>query len=102
MPAIDRRSGSRGFLGSHARDIVLRETIRLEVGEAPVGVAEARSDGRGLLVRRDRILLPSDALQGMSERHMQIGGVWRGVEQLAIRCDCFLVPSETDARGCIE
>ena len=48
------------------------------------------------------LLLPSDGLQGVAERHMQFGGLRRLGEQPAIHRDRRLVFSEADARGRVE
>src|SRR5215475_14790870 len=37
-------SGAR-FLGAHGRDLLIREGVFLQIGEAPVGLAVARPDG---------------------------------------------------------
>ena len=63
MVAIDGVRGRRGFLGAHLRDLVLRKAIGLEIGEAPPGIAEARSGGGRHLVGFGRFLLPSDGLE---------------------------------------
>ena len=102
MVAIDRLCGRCSFLGAHVRDLVLRKAIGLEIGEAPPGIAEARSGGRRHLVGFDCLLPPSDGLKGVAERHVQFGGPRRRGEQLAIQRDRRLVFSEADARGCVQ
>src|ERR1700722_102161 len=45
MIAVNPRSARRGFCGAHAPDLVVCEAIGLEIGEAPIGVAEVRAGG---------------------------------------------------------
>src|SRR6516225_503606 len=98
MIAINRIKDRRTFFRAHARDLALREAIGLEIGEAPIGVAEARSDSCCLSVGFDGLLLPSDTLQRVSVCDMQHGGPWRSSEQLFIRPDRRAVLSKAGAR----
>src|SRR5215472_6871513 len=102
MVAVDWVRGRRGFLGAHASDLILRKAMGLKIGEAPVGIAEARSGGRRRLVGLGGLLLPSDALITVAERHVKFGGNRQLSEQLAIQRDGILVFSEAGARGRVE
>jgi hypothetical protein len=82
MVAIDGVCGKRGFPGTHARDLILRKAIHLEIGEASVGIAEARFYGRRRLVGVDGLPLPPDGLQGVAEQHMQVRGPRRPSENV--------------------
>src|SRR5262249_3887293 len=75
MIAINAVNGRRSFLGEHVRDLFVGKAISLEIGEAPVGVAEAGSQRCRASVGFDRFLRTSDTLQAVAECHMQFGGI---------------------------
>src|SRR5580693_2725999 len=63
MVSIDRLRRGRNLLASRTDDLLLREVVRLEIGKAPVCVAEAwREHGSGA-VALDRLLPTADRLQ---------------------------------------
>src|ERR1035438_10016427 len=88
--------GRRGFLRARVRDLVLRKAIGLEIGEAPPGIAEARSGARRHLVGCGRLLLPSEGLEGVAERHVQIGGPVNSWRYSAIACGASRRPCGSD------
>src|SRR5262252_2580676 len=63
MVAINILSARCSFRGAHTRDLVLRKTIALEIGKAPVSIAEAGSDGCRRMIGLDRFHLPSDCFE---------------------------------------
>src|SRR5262245_13252071 len=71
MVAIDGMSVPLAFLCTHASDLIPRKLVGFEIREAPVRIAEARSENRRHPVRLDSVFRTSDALQGMAEGDVQ-------------------------------
>jgi hypothetical protein len=62
-------SGLRSvFVSVHARDLVVGESIRLEVRQAPIRIAEIRSDGGSSAIGVNGLGLPTQCLQRMPDR----------------------------------
>ena len=60
MVAIDGLSPGEASSARMLHDLVLGKAIGLEIRETPVGIAEARLDGRRHSIGLDRLFLPSD------------------------------------------
>src|SRR5437588_9232895 len=93
-----RERGRRGcLLQTHLRDLLVRESIGLEVRQAPIGVTEARTRRGGGPVGSDRFGLSAECLERMADRHVQLRGL-RGIyEELAEGSHRLLVISEANA-----
>src|ERR1700722_15912790 len=60
MEAVGELGIGRRLCGAHAFDLIIRETIGLEVGEAPIGISIAWADDSRSPVRLDRFVAPSE------------------------------------------
>src|SRR5215472_4366125 len=89
----DRRSDHRG---PHPCQLLRRETVGLEVGEAPVRITEVRPRGGRATVGIDRGFRLPERLLRVTDRQVRLG--IRGVpnQQLAVEPDRALVLAETD------
>lgn len=84
------------FSGLHGGDLSVGEAVGLEIGEAPVRVAEARACRSGGAVRRDRGVDLADGLQRVPEPQKQVGRRRRIGEQPAVERDRCLVIADAD------
>ena len=56
-------------LGAHTRDLIRRKAIGFEIGETPVGVAEARPGCCRCMVGIGGLPLLSDSFEAVAQRH---------------------------------
>src|SRR5207302_8778372 len=95
---IDELRGVGGLDLAHARELLVREAVGLQVSEAPVGIAEVRPRRRSGPVRLDRLRLVSLRLECVRNRKVQLR-ILRGLgEELPIHAERFRVVAEPDAR----
>src|SRR5256885_10374797 len=95
---IHEPGGGGGLESAHALELCVGETVGLEVGEAPVGIAEVRSRRSRGPVLLDRLRLPFLSLQRVRNRQVQLRIVRRFSEQLPINAQRLLVIAESDGR----
>ena len=72
MVPVHELGAGGGFESAHALELRVRETVGLEVGEAPVGIAEVCSRRRRRPVRLDCLRLPSLSLQRVRNGQVQL------------------------------
>ena len=102
MITIDEPRGRRRFRRVHLRDFLLLETVRLQVGETPIGVAEVRPARKGATVGGDRLVGVPDGFLRMGKREMHIG-ILRGLaKHFPIDVHGALVLAEADVTGGIQ
>src|SRR5690606_21570025 len=68
----------------HRGDVVVRETVGLQVREAPVALAVVRAQPYAFAIRRDRLLLPPDRFQHVPQPELRAREPRRELEGLAI------------------
>src|SRR6266403_2800997 len=100
--SIDQWRGRRRLLSPHAHDLIVGEAVGLQVREAPVGVAEARSSRGGGSIGFDRLLLPPERLEYMSDRQVQVRLVRCVRQQVAKHPQRLVMVAETDAGGGVD
>ncbi len=61
--SIDEMRGRRGFRGLHVLYLLSLETIRLEIGKAPIRIAKVRPYRRGGSIGIDGLLPAPDGLE---------------------------------------
>jgi hypothetical protein len=99
MVAIDGTSRRGAKRGAYLRQLFRREAVGLEVGEAPVGIAEVRPASRRAAVRIDGFRGLPECLQGMADRQVHLGIGGGSGEQLPVEPDGALVLAKSH-RGC--
>src|ERR1700716_105001 len=102
MVSIDGLRSRRGFLSAHALDLIRCKAIRLEIGQAPISIAEAGSGGRCRSIGLNGVPLPANGLQGVAEQKLQMGPARCCRNQLTVRGYCSLVLPETGGHGRME
>jgi hypothetical protein len=70
--AIDERCRACRLFGTHFCKLIVSESIRLEIGEAPIRIAKVWPHGRGCSIRCYGFLLPPERLQRVCHREVQI------------------------------
>ena len=104
MIAVIRGGGLGGFPGPHAGDFFLREAVGLEIGEAPVCIAEVRAHRGGGAVGVYGLLLPAESLERVCDRQMQITGLGRvrsAGDELLVEPQRLVVTAQADHGRCI-
>ena len=95
--AIDKPDGRPRLFGAHPRQLVIGEAVGLEVGEAPVGVAEVCTSRGGGLIGGDSLRYAADGLEHMPTPKGDIPR-GRGVDQhRLVNRQRLVLP--TDAQG---
>ena len=97
--AILQRRCRRRLLGAHARDLLVAEAIGLEVGQAPIGVAEIGPGRRRRAIGLDRLRDPADRLQRMAEPQVHVRRFGRVGQHVPIERDRLVMFSQTDGDG---
>ncbi len=96
MIAIDELSGGRRFVRDHLRDLTVGKAIGLEIREAPVGVAKTRAGRCRGPIRLDGFFPPSQGLERMGNRQMQIGCLGRVDQKLLVEGNGLLMLAEAN------
>ncbi len=98
MVAILPRDARCRLLGAHSLNLLLAKSIGLEVREAPIGIAVARSAFDRRVIGVDGFGSFAERLQGVRHRQMKIRGRRSFFQYRAIELDRPLVLAESDAR----
>src|SRR5882724_4838085 len=102
MISIDEFGRGRGFLRTHALDLFHCKAIRLEIGQAPISIAETGSGDRSRTIGLDGVPLLADGLEGVAEQKLQMRPARRRRNQLTVQGYCALVLPETGTHGRME
>src|SRR5438874_7397856 len=94
MILIDPGGAGRIRVCLHARYLVRREAVCLEIRKAPVGIAEIRARGSCTPIRIDGLRLAPERLQSMADGQVYVGRLRTLLGQLTIDRQCLLVPPE--------
>ena len=97
--AVGQGDGGRRFLGAHALDLVLLEPIGLEIGQAPIGVAEVGPRRRRRAIGLDRLRNLADGLQRMAGPQRHVPGAGRVLAQSRIEGQRLVVLTQTHGAG---
>src|SRR5215472_13861394 len=100
--AVDDGGEGGGLGGAHGGDLRLLEAVGLEIGETPVGIAEAGAGrGRGPILP-DGFAGASESLERVRDRQMQLRRLRGALEQAAVFADRTLVLAEPDGGECMD
>ena len=94
---VDLPCGRRFRRGPHARHLLRREAIGLEVRETPIRVPEIRTTRRRPAVGADGLLPAAERLLRVGDREVQFGILGRSLQQLAVQAHRPLVLAESHA-----
>src|SRR6185312_9052903 len=101
IAVVERGAGS--FLGAaHARQLLVGKTVGLEVGEAPVGIAEIPAAAGRAAIGLDGSLGLPDRLLRMPDGEVRLGIGRPADAQLAVDRDGALVLAEAHAGGGVQ
>ncbi len=97
--AIDEPGGRGRDRTAHARQLLAREAVGLEVGEAPVRVPEIRPARGSAAVGLDGWLRLPEGLEGVRDRQVRLGILPVTAQQLAVERNRALMVAESHPRA---
>ena len=90
MIAVRQRCRRRKFFRAHALDFRVQEAVGLEIGEAPIGIAEIRPRLRGRAVGVNRFRKSPDRFQRVAQPEIDVRRLRHVLQESAIDGDRLL------------